>query len=76
MRARYAIAAIAFLSAVTPAFAQSNYPNNSVRIIVDSAAGSANDATARILGECLSRIWNQQVVTINHPGAGGGISAR
>lgn len=56
--------------------AQSDYPNKSVRIVVDSAAGSANDATARILADRLSRIWNQQVVTLNQPGAGGGISAR
>jgi tripartite-type tricarboxylate transporter receptor subunit TctC len=58
------------------ALAQSDYPNKPVRIVVDSAAGSANDATARILGDRLSRIWNQQVLTLNQPGAGGGISAR
>ena len=56
--------------------AQSDYPNKPVRIIVDSAAGSANDATARILGDKLSKIWNQQVLTLNQPGAGGGISAK
>jgi tripartite-type tricarboxylate transporter receptor subunit TctC len=53
-----------------------DYPSKPVRIIVDSAAGSANDATARILGDRLGRIWNQQVLTVNQPGAGGGISAR
>ena len=53
-----------------------DYPSKPVRIIVDSAAGSANDATARILGDRLSRIWNQQVLTVNQPGAGGSISAR
>ena len=29
-----------------------------------------------MLGDRLSRIWNQQVLTLNQPGAGGGISAR
>jgi len=58
------------------AHAQSDYPNKAVRIVVDSAAGSANDAALRILGDKLSKIWNQQVVTLNQPGAGGGISAR
>ena len=58
------------------AHAQSDYPNKPVRIVVDSAAGSANDAALRILGDRLSRIWNQQVLTLNQPGAGGGISAR
>jgi tripartite-type tricarboxylate transporter receptor subunit TctC len=56
--------------------AQSDYPSKPVRIVVDSAAGSANDAALRILADKLSRIWNQQVLTLNQPGAGGGISAR
>src|SRR5215212_11303743 len=56
--------------------AQSDYPNKPVRIVVDSAAGSANDATSRILADKLSQIWGQQVLTLNQPGAGGGIAAR
>ena len=56
--------------------AQSDYPNTTVRIVVDSAPGSANDATSRVLGDRLSKIWNQSIVTLNQPGAGGGISAR
>jgi tripartite-type tricarboxylate transporter receptor subunit TctC len=52
------------------------YPSKSVRIVVDSAAGSANDATSRILADKLSQIWSQSVVTLNQPGAGGGIAAR
>ena len=75
-RQLFAVLALWPLFAIAPALAQSDYPNKPVRIIVDSAAGSANDATARILGDRLGRIWNQQVLTINHPGAGGGISAR
>jgi tripartite-type tricarboxylate transporter receptor subunit TctC len=58
------------------ALAQSVYPDKPVRIVVDSAVGSANDATARILADKLGQIWNQQVVIFNQPGAGGGISAR
>jgi tripartite-type tricarboxylate transporter receptor subunit TctC len=58
------------------ALAQSDYPAKSVRIVVDSAVGSANDATARILADKLGQIWNQQVVVLNQPGAGGAISAR
>jgi tripartite-type tricarboxylate transporter receptor subunit TctC len=56
--------------------AQSDYPNKSVRMVVDSAAGSANDATSRILADKLSQIWGQPVLTLNQPGAGGGIAAR
>jgi tripartite-type tricarboxylate transporter receptor subunit TctC len=74
---RSIVAALGFLAiAPSPALAQSDYPNNTVRIVVDSAAGSANDATARVLADRLSKIWNQQVITLNQPGAGGGIAAR
>jgi len=52
------------------------YPAKPVRLVVDSAAGSANDATARILADKLGKIWNQQVLTLNQPGAGGSLSAR
>ncbi|HEX4408633.1 MAG TPA: tripartite tricarboxylate transporter substrate binding protein [Xanthobacteraceae bacterium] len=58
------------------AHAQTDYPNKPVRIVVDSAVGSANDASARILADELGKIWNQPVVVLNQPGAGGGISAR
>jgi tripartite-type tricarboxylate transporter receptor subunit TctC len=58
------------------AHAQSDYPNNTVRIVVDSAAGSANDSTSRVIGDALSKKWGQGVVTMNQPGAGGGISAK
>ena len=72
----YWLAIAALGLATTAAHAQSDYPNKPVRIVVNSAAGSANDAALRILGDKLSKIWNQQVVTLNQPGAGGGISAR
>ena len=71
---RIALAFAALLPAA--AHAQSDYPNNTVRIVVDSAPGSANDSTSRVLGDRLSKIWNQPVVTLNQPGAGGGISAK
>ena len=70
------LAALALLIASGSAHAQSDYPNNTVRIVVDSAAGSANDSTSRVLADRLSKIWNQPVVTLNQPGAGGGISAK
>jgi tripartite-type tricarboxylate transporter receptor subunit TctC len=64
------------LLSTAPASAQSDYPTRPVRIVVDSAPGSANDVTLRILAERLGAIWGQQVVTLNHPGAGGSISAK
>jgi tripartite-type tricarboxylate transporter receptor subunit TctC len=53
-----------------------NYPDRPVRIIVDSAPGSANDVLARLTAEGLGKIWNQQVIIVNQPGAGGGIATR
>lgn len=53
-----------------------DWPSKPVRIVVDSAAGSANDVTVRILAEKLGKIWNQQVLTLNQPGAGGSVATR
>jgi tripartite-type tricarboxylate transporter receptor subunit TctC len=52
------------------------YPNAPVRIISDSAAGSTPDVVLRLISDRLSQIWGQQVVPVNHPGAGGSLAAR
>jgi len=70
------LALLAFLcGAACPARAQ-DYPAHPVRLISDSAPGSAIDVTMRIIAESLSRVWGQQAVLINQPGAGGAIAAR
>lgn len=53
-----------------------NYPNRPVRIISDSGPGSAIDTGLRIIADGLGQLWNQQVLLVNQPGAGGAISAR
>ena len=53
-----------------------DYPNRPVRLITDSAPGSAIDVPVRLIAEGLSRIWGQQAVVVNQPGAGGAIAAR
>ena len=60
----------------SPSALAQDYPNRPVRLITDSAAGSAIDVPVRIIAEGLSRIWGQQTVVINQPGAGGAIAAR
>jgi tripartite-type tricarboxylate transporter receptor subunit TctC len=69
---------VAIASPGTPcAHAQSaQYPSKPLRIISDSAPGSAVDVSLRIVAEGLGQHWGQQVVVVNHPGAGGAISAR
>jgi tripartite-type tricarboxylate transporter receptor subunit TctC len=67
--------AAALYALALPARAQ-DYPTHPVRIITDSAPGSAIDVPVRIIAEGLSRIWGQQAVVINQPGAGGAIAVR
>ena len=52
------------------------YPSRPVRIISDSAPGSAVDVGLRIIADGLGQHWGQQVLVVNHPGAGGAVSAR
>ena len=64
------------LPVASVAYAQAfNYPTKPVTIISDAAAGTAPDVTARFVAEGLGKIWGQQVVVINHPGANGSIAA-
>src|SRR5437588_637159 len=53
-----------------------SYPDKSVQIIADSAAGSTPDVALRFFAEELTARWGQQVIVINKPGAGGSLGAR
>src|SRR5262252_6537752 len=52
------------------------YPNKSVQIIADSAAGSTPDVALRFVADRLTETWGQQVLVVNRPGAGGSLAAR
>jgi tripartite-type tricarboxylate transporter receptor subunit TctC len=54
----------------TSAQSPADFPTKPVRVIVPVAAGGPTDIVARMLGENLSKIWGQQVVVENKPGAG------
>ena len=60
---------------LTPAFAQPNFPEKSVRLIVGYSPGSAPDIVARLIGERLADHWGKPVVVENITG-GEGISQR
>jgi tripartite-type tricarboxylate transporter receptor subunit TctC len=62
---------LSLLIAGGAARAQIDYPNKPVQIISDSAPGSAVDVGLRIIADGLSQHWNQQVLVVNQPGAGG-----
>src|SRR5437870_3086314 len=53
-----------------------DFPARPVRIITHSAPGGSPDALLRIVADRLSQKWRQQVITLNHPGAGGAVAAR
>lgn len=60
----------------SPRAAAQDYPTRPVRIITDSAPGSAVDVILRVVADRLTRIWGQQVLAVNQPGGGGAIAAR
>src|SRR5207248_8801020 len=74
-RLRTAWLPLLVMMAAAPAHAQ-QYPTKPVTIIAESAAGSTQDAVLRIIADQLGQISGQQVVPVNHPGAGGSIAAR
>lgn len=74
---RIAALGLMALCATTEARAQADkYPSKPVKIIADSAAGSTPDVVLRFVADRLGQIWGQQVLVVNHPGAGGSIAAR
>jgi tripartite-type tricarboxylate transporter receptor subunit TctC len=70
------LALAATLALCATAHAQSDYPNKPVKIIIDSAPGSATDVASRLMAERLGHVWGQQAVIVNQPGAGGSIAVR
>ena len=56
-------------------WAQSDYPNRPVRLVVGFSPGSSTDTSARILAPKLAELWGQPVVIENRSGAGGSIAS-
>ncbi|MFZ0149382.1 MAG: tripartite tricarboxylate transporter substrate-binding protein, partial [Xanthobacteraceae bacterium] len=57
-----------------PAFAD-DYPSKPIKVISDSAPGSAIDVAFRMAMDRLGTVLGQQIVPIDQPGAGGAIAA-
>lgn len=70
------LATIAAIGASYSAFAQTNYPNRPVRVVVPFAPGGVADSTARIVAEKLAEKLGQRFYVENQPGAGGITAAR
>ena len=52
-----------------------DFPSRPVRLLVPYAPGGGLDIVARSLGEPLARMWGQQLIIDNRPGAGGVIAS-
>lgn len=63
---------MAGLFAAAPALAQTDWPQQPVKIVVSAAAGGPIDVFGRIVAERLAQTLGQGVVIENVPGAGGG----
>ncbi|MBM3340771.1 MAG: tripartite tricarboxylate transporter substrate binding protein [Betaproteobacteria bacterium] len=47
-----------------------NYPNKPIRVIIPTAAGGGSDQIVRQMGQHWTKVWGQQIVLDNRPGAG------
>ena len=62
-------------TAVSTAEAAGPFPTQPVRLIVCTTPGTAMDIGARLVAKHLETVWNQPIVVLNQPGAGGLIGA-
>jgi tripartite-type tricarboxylate transporter receptor subunit TctC len=69
------VSVLAVLAATVTAPAQ-DYPSKPVTFITPAAAGNSPDVVTRIVADRLTQMWNQQIVVLNRPGAGGLIAAQ
>ncbi len=65
------VAALLFALLPLASVQAQDFPTKPVRLVVPYAAGGSGDLLARLLGEKLSKLWGQQVVVDNKPGASG-----
>jgi tripartite-type tricarboxylate transporter receptor subunit TctC len=62
-------------AAAIPAFAQEDYPNQTITFVVPFAAGGPTDTVTRLIAEPMSKELGQQIVVQNTAGAGGTLAA-
>ena len=68
------LAGLVVLSATEAAFAQGDYPNRAIRMVVDTSPGGLTDILGRLAAEGLARELGRQVVVENKAGASGNVA--
>ena len=69
------LAVVVLLSMASAGAHGEKYPNKAVTLVVTAAPGGVTDILARAVGQRLGKIWGQQVVVENKPGASNQIGA-
>jgi tripartite-type tricarboxylate transporter receptor subunit TctC len=69
------VGAIALAACLACSSAAAAYPEKSITLVVPTAAGGANDALARVVGQAMSAILKQPVIVDNKAGANGAIAS-
>ena len=72
---RTLVLAAALIGPATATSAQDNWPNKPVRIIVNFAPGGSTDNATRPFADRLTKVFGQQFIVENRPGASGTIGA-
>jgi tripartite-type tricarboxylate transporter receptor subunit TctC len=70
--AQAAILSVATAFVASPAWAQADYPNKPIKILVPFPPGGTSDVMGRMMAEPLSRVLKQPV-TVENVGGGGGV---
>ena len=70
---KWVILLITSLLCITPSFAQDDYPNKTITMVVPFPPGGVADVVGRPVAEAMGRYLKQSVIIENKGGAGGGI---
>lgn len=70
---KWVILLMVSLLCITPSFAQDDYPNKTITMVVPFPPGGVADVVGRPVAEAMGRYLKQSVIIENKGGAGGGI---